>query len=183
MEVGWCSTASWGSHTMWIGFFIVIDLEVSPGQMSVTAVVIAEVGVVNIHMLGASWDSILTSWVFLICSEHLAEMLCAFFLYRALMQDGRFVSGWKGTMTLQNCPLVSWQILNWWGDISIAIVSFWVIPRYAVLMSYHAVKLPCGMSKVKILYIESCCDLSWIDTSMRCKNYLLVIRTWVQRYL
>ena len=60
--------------------------------MSVTAVVTAEGDVVNIHMLGASCDGILMSWVFLICNEHLAEMLHAFLVYRAVMQDGGFVS-------------------------------------------------------------------------------------------
>ena len=154
---------------MWIGLFIIIDFVVSPGQMSVTAVVIAEVGVGSIYMLGASWVGILMSWVFFICNEHLAEMLHVFLVYRAVMQDGGFASGWKGVMTLQNCPLASSQILNWWSDISTAIVSSWVIPRYWALMSYHAVKFPCGMSKVNILYIESCCDLSWIGTSMRSK--------------
>ena len=153
------------------------------GQMSVMVAVVAEGGVVNIYTLGASWDVILTSWVFLIHNEHLVKMLHVFFLYRAVMQDGGFTSGWKGVMTLQNCPLASWQVLNWWGDISTAIVSSWVMPRYWVLMSYHAVKFPCGMSKMKILYIESCCDLSWIGTSMRSKSCLSVIRTWVWSYL
>ena len=78
---------------MWSGFCIVTNFDVSPGQMSVMAVVVAEGGVVNIHTLGASWDGILTSWVFLICSEHLAEMLCVFLVYTAVMQDGRFASG------------------------------------------------------------------------------------------
>ena len=94
-----------GSHKMWIDFFIVKDLNVSPGQMCVTVVVIAEDGVVNIQMLGASWDGILPSWVFLICNEHLAEMLCVFLVYRAVMQDGRFMISWKGAKTLQNCPI------------------------------------------------------------------------------
>ena len=55
---------------MGIDFFIVIDFDVSPGQMSVTAVVTAEDGVVNIHTLGAIVEGILILWVFLIFSEH-----------------------------------------------------------------------------------------------------------------
>ena len=140
---------------MWMSFWIVINFDVPPGQMSIMAVVVAEGVVVNIQMLGVSWDGILTSWVFLICSEDLVEMLHAFLVYRAVMRDCGFASGWKGVISLQNCPLAFWQVLNWWGDISTAIVSSWVMSRYWVLISYIAVKFPCGMSKVKTLYIES----------------------------
>ena len=168
---------------MWIGCCIVINFDVSPRQMSVMAVVVAEGGVVNIHTLGVSWDGILIFWVFLICSEHFVAMLHVFLVYIFVMQDGGFTSGWKGVTTLQNSPLASWQVLNWWGEISTAIVSSWVMLQYWLVMSYCAVKFPCGMSKVKILYIESYCDLSRICTSMRSKNCLLAIRTWVQRYL
>ena len=42
-----------GSCKMWIGFFTVINFVVSPGQMSVMAVVTAERAVVSIHTLGA----------------------------------------------------------------------------------------------------------------------------------
>ena len=56
------------------------------------AVVTAEGAVVNIHTLGAICEGILTLQVFLIFSEHWAEMLAAFLVYKAVIQDGRFAS-------------------------------------------------------------------------------------------
>ena len=55
--------------------------------------VIAEGAVVNIQTLGASCEGKLISEDFLICREHLAEMLAVFLTYRAVMQDGAFASG------------------------------------------------------------------------------------------
>ena len=75
--------------------------------MSVLAVVVAEGGVVNIQTLGVKSDGILTYCIFLICSEHLVKMLCVFFVYKAVMQEGGIASDCKGEMALQNCPLVS----------------------------------------------------------------------------
>ena len=60
--------------------------------MSVMAVVTAKDVVVNIHTLGAICEGILILWVFLIFSEHLAEMLAAFLVYNAVIQVGRFAS-------------------------------------------------------------------------------------------
>ena len=59
--------------------------------MNVMAVVTAEGAVVNIHTLGAISQGKLTLWVFLICSEHLSEMLCVFLMYKAVTQAGRFM--------------------------------------------------------------------------------------------
>ena len=61
--------------------------------MSVIVAVAAEGAVVNIQTLGASCEGILTSEDFLICREHLAEMLAVFLTYRAVMQDSGFASG------------------------------------------------------------------------------------------
>ena len=61
--------------------------------MSVTAVVTAEDGVVNIHMLGANVEGILTLLVFLISSEHRVAILSAFLVYNAVIQVDRFASG------------------------------------------------------------------------------------------
>ena len=55
--------------------------------------VAAEGAVVNIQTLGMSCEGILTSEDFLICREHLAEMLAVFLTYREVMQDGGFASG------------------------------------------------------------------------------------------
>ena len=108
---------------MWIGFCIVTNFNVSPGQMNVMAVVAAEGGVVNIEALGVSWECILTSCVFLICSEHLDKMLLAFLVYRAVMQDGGFASGWKGVMTL--------QIVHWLSD------KYWIVEVTFPLPLFH----------------------------------------------
>ena len=56
-------------------------------------VVTAEGAVVNIHMLVAICEGILTLLVFLICSDHQAEMLAAFLVYNAKIQVGRYASG------------------------------------------------------------------------------------------
>ena len=61
--------------------------------MSVMVVVTAEGAVVNIHTLDAICVDILTLWVFLIFSEHWAEMLAAFLVYIAVIQVGGFASG------------------------------------------------------------------------------------------
>ena len=52
----------------------------------------AEGAVINIHTLGAICEGILTLWVLLIFSEHLVEMVAAFLVYNAVIQDGRFAS-------------------------------------------------------------------------------------------
>ena len=54
--------------------------------MSVILATVAEGAVVNIQTLGVSCEGILTSKDFLICKEHLAEMLAVFLTYRAVMQ-------------------------------------------------------------------------------------------------
>ena len=71
---------------------MVINFVVSPGQLSVMVVVTAKGAVVNTHTLGAICEGILTLWVFLIFSEHWAEMLAAFLLYNAVIQVGRSAS-------------------------------------------------------------------------------------------
>ena len=60
--------------------------------MSVMVVVTAEGAVVNIHILGAICEGILTLWVFLIFSDHWAEMLAVFLVYNAVIQVGGFAS-------------------------------------------------------------------------------------------
>ena len=124
-----------GSHNTWMGFFTLMNFVVSPEHMRVIVVVTAEGAVVRIQTFGTSCEGIQTSELFLICSEHLVEILAVFLVYKAVMQDGGFTSGCNGVGMVQNCPFASWQILNWWGNISTAMVLFCVIPRYWVLMS------------------------------------------------
>ena len=85
-----------------MGFFILLNFVVSPGQMRVIVVVTAEGAVVNIQIFGAIWEGILISEVFLICNEHLVEILAVFLAYKAVVQDGGFASGWNGVGMLQN---------------------------------------------------------------------------------
>ena len=75
--------------------------------MSVIVVVTAEGAVVKIQTFGTSCEGILKSELFLICNEHLVEILAVFLVYKAVMQDGRFVSNWSGVGMLQNCPFAS----------------------------------------------------------------------------
>ena len=82
-----------GSHKMWMGFCIVINFVVSPGQMRVIAVVNVECAEVSIHTFEAIDEGMLMLCVFLTCSEHLVEMLAAFLAYKAVMQDGWLASG------------------------------------------------------------------------------------------
>ena len=56
-------------------------------------VVTAKGAVVIIQMFGARYEGILTSEVFLICNEHLAEILAVFLAYKAVIQDSGFASG------------------------------------------------------------------------------------------
>ena len=75
--------------------------------MRVIVVVTAEGAVVNIQTFGVIFEGILTSEVFLICNEHLVEILTVCLVYKAVMQDGGFASGWNGVGMLQNCPFAS----------------------------------------------------------------------------
>ena len=52
----------------------------------------------------------LMSDVFLICDEHLEEMLAKFLAHKADVLVGGFASGWKGVGMVQNCPFSVWQI-------------------------------------------------------------------------
>ena len=54
----------------------------------VMVVVTLEGADVSVHIFCRTWDSKLMLQVFLICSEHLLEMLVAFLAYKAVMQDG-----------------------------------------------------------------------------------------------
>ena len=61
--------------------------------MRVIVVVTPEGTVVRIQTFGASCEGIMTSELFLICNEHLVEILAVFLTYKAVMQDGGFASG------------------------------------------------------------------------------------------
>ena len=63
-----------------------------PGHMRVILLVNSEGAIVRIQTLGVSCEGILTSEVFLICNEHLAEILAVFLAYKAVIQHGGFAS-------------------------------------------------------------------------------------------
>ena len=75
--------------------------------MNIIVAVAAEGAVVNFQTFGASCECILTSEDFLICKEHLAEMLAVFLAHKAVMQGSGFASGWNGVRMLQNCLCAS----------------------------------------------------------------------------
>ena len=124
-----------GRCNVWMGFLSSVNCAVSPGHIRVVLVAAAEGAVVKIQTFGASWEGILTLEDFLICKEHLADILAVFLAYKAVIQDGRFASGWYGVEMVQNCPFASWQILNCHAEISTAMVSSCVILRYWILIS------------------------------------------------
>ena len=64
----------------------------SHGQMRVIVVVTAEGAVVNIQTFGTICEGILTYEVFLICNEHLVELLAVFLVYKTVTQDGGFAN-------------------------------------------------------------------------------------------
>ena len=73
-----------------------MNLVAFPGQIRVIVLASAESGMVRIQIFGANCDGMLTSRVFLTCSEHLAEMLVRFLAYKAEVHDGGLANGWKG---------------------------------------------------------------------------------------
>ena len=75
-----------------MGFFTLINCVGSPGQIRAIVVLTAE-GAGNIQIFGTICEGILTSEVFLICNEHLVEILAVFLVYKAVIQDGGFASG------------------------------------------------------------------------------------------
>ena len=68
---------------MWMGFSTLMNVVAFPGQISVIVLASAESGMVRIQIFGAICDGMLTSKVFLTCSEHHVEMLARFLAYKA----------------------------------------------------------------------------------------------------
>ena len=94
---------------MWMGFSTLMNVVAFLGQMRVTVLAGAKIGMVRVQTFGAICDGMLTSKVFLICNEHHAEMLTTFLAYKAELHVGGFANGWKGVGMLQNCPFATWQ--------------------------------------------------------------------------
>ena len=81
-----------GRCNIWMSFHTSMNCVVSPGHMRVIVAAAAEGAIVNIQTFGASLEGMLTSEDFLICKEHLAEILAIFLAYKAVMQDSGFAS-------------------------------------------------------------------------------------------
>ena len=76
-----------------MGFLTLMNCVVSPRHLRVIVLVADEGVVVRIQTLVASCEGILTSEGFLICEEHLADILAVFLVYKAVIQYGGFGSG------------------------------------------------------------------------------------------
>ena len=85
-----------GTVNMWMGFSTLMNVVAFPGQIRVIVFASIESGVVGIQTFGDICDGMLTFKVFLTCSEHHAEMLARFLVYKAEVHVGRFTNGWKG---------------------------------------------------------------------------------------
>ena len=81
---------------MWMGFSTLMNVVAFPGQMRLIVFAGAESGVVRIKTFGAICDGMVTSKVFLTCSDHHAEMLARFLGYKAEVHIGGLANGWKG---------------------------------------------------------------------------------------
>ena len=117
-----------------MGVCILMNLVVSSGQMSVIPVDTAAGAEVNIQTFGVIDAGMLTLLTFLICSEHLFSMLALSLVYTAVIHIGGFASGRRGVFKLQNCLLACWHVLNWSSEISTALVSSCVVPKYLLPM-------------------------------------------------
>ena len=111
-----------------------MDLGASSGQMSIIPGDTTAGAEVTIQTFGVTDVGILTLFVFLICSEHLFSMLALSLAYKADIHIGGFVSGKRGVFKLQNCLVVFWHVLNWPSEISTALVSSCIMPKYLLFM-------------------------------------------------
>ena len=90
----------------------VIDLDASPGQISVIPEGTVVGGEVIIQTFEAMDVGMLTLLAFLICREYLFWILSLSLAYRADTQVGGLVNSRSGVFNLQNCLLTFWHVLN-----------------------------------------------------------------------
>ena len=76
-----------------MGVCVLMNLDVSSGQMSIIFVDTAVGAEVSIHTFGAIGVGMLTLLAFLICSEYLFSIPALFFAYNAAIHVGGFASG------------------------------------------------------------------------------------------
>ena len=110
------------------------DVGTSPGQMSVIPDCTAVIGDVIIQALGAIDAGMLTLLAFLICSEHLFLMRDLSLVYKADIHVGGLVNSRRVVFKLQNCLLTFWHVLNFSSEISTALVSSCVMPKYMLFI-------------------------------------------------
>ena len=110
------------------------DLGAFPGQVSVIPDGTAAVDEVIIQTFGVVDVGMLILLAFLICSEHLFWMLALSLAYKADTQVGGLANGRSGVFKLQNCLLAFWHVLDWSSEISTALVSSSIMPKYLFCM-------------------------------------------------
>ena len=82
-----------GNQRMCMGVYVLINLGVSSGQISIVPVDTAASAEVNIHIFGAIGVGMLTPLAFLICSEHLVSIPALFCADIAATHDGGLARG------------------------------------------------------------------------------------------
>ena len=107
-----------------------IVLGASPEQMRVIPPGSTAGEEVIIQTFGAMDVGVLMLLVFLICRENLFWILSLSLAYSADKHVGGLASGRSGVFNIQNCPLDFWYVFNWSTDISAALVSSSVMPKY-----------------------------------------------------
>ena len=88
-----------------MGVYVLMNLGVSSGQMSIIPVDTAVDAKVSIHTSGTIGVGMLTLLAFLICSEHLFSMPALFFAYNAAIHVGGFEELYLNCKTV-HYPLV-----------------------------------------------------------------------------
>ena len=111
-----------------------MNLGASSGQMSIIPVDPAVGAEVSIQTFWAIGVGMFTLLAFLICNEHLFSMLALSFVYEGAIHVGGFASGRRGVFKLQNCLLAFSHVLNCSSEISTALVSSYVMPKYLLFM-------------------------------------------------
>ena len=92
-----------GILNMCMGFSTLMNVIAFPGQIRVIVLAGVESAVVRIQTFGAIWDGMLMSDVFLICNEHLEEMLAMFLAYKAEIPC--CCNTWSMRLFLNSVPL------------------------------------------------------------------------------
>ena len=117
-----------------MGVCVLMNLGASSGQMHIIPVDTAVGAEVIIQTFGVIGVGMFTLLAFQICSEHLFSMPALSLTYKGALHVGGFVSHRRCVFKLQNCLLAFWHVLNCSSEISTALVSSCVMPKYLFFM-------------------------------------------------